>query len=67
LTISFTDDFAGEGLLSVFDLQGRQLVNQKLNSKASLNMEVKDWHPGVYQLVLRTRQGISTARFVKLQ
>ncbi len=67
LTISFKDHFIGEGLLSVFDLQGRLLLRQDLDSKASIDMLIEDWQSGVYQIVLRNRQGISTARFVKLQ
>ena len=65
LTVRFPKPLAGQGFLSVFDLNGRLVVGQPTDGAAALALDVAGWCPGVYTLVFRAERGVSTGRFVK--
>ena len=66
LSIRQSGDFVENGIISVFDLQGRLVYEQNTGSEPAINLTISNWHSGMYLIILKTEQGISTARFMKL-
>lgn len=53
-----------EGMLTVFDMAGRQIMQQKIN-RLSNEIQIRDWVPGVYVFRLSTEGKVFSGKLVK--
>jgi hypothetical protein len=66
LSIRLSGNSSENGMLSVFDLNGRLITEQKMESTTVANLMINNWQPGVYIIFYRSGLDTKMARFVKI-
>ena len=53
------------GTLQVFDLLGKQIINQSVSSDITSQIDLTDWDTGMYLIKISSNNGEETKRFIK--
>ncbi|MBK9015726.1 MAG: T9SS type A sorting domain-containing protein [Saprospiraceae bacterium] len=65
LTVSLPETMIGDGMISVFDVNGKLVKAQLTTAAAHLQLAIGDLLPGVYAMVFKTDEMVAMGRFVK--
>jgi Concanavalin A-like lectin/glucanases superfamily/Secretion system C-terminal sorting domain/PKD domain len=65
LNVQLPESTVGNGILSVFDLNGLLIKALPAGSAANLQLTTGDWQPGIYIVIFKSGQTTAIARFVK--
>jgi hypothetical protein len=66
LTVQLPDTPGNSALLSVFDLQGHLIAEQKSVLEMTVKFDTKRWKPGVYIAIFKSDSAFGRTRFVKM-
>jgi len=65
LSIEKNSNLNQDCCISIYDVRGIQMLNDKTISGETIKINVSSWAPGLYFIRLKTRSTVQTQRFVK--